>query len=1224
MSPPSLLVPTGSAHPVKLDEPVTVPVATTIGPDLGDAIRTVDELVRRRARAHPDRVIVSYPSEGTRYVDYTMQQLDVFAYRVAKAYEQQLPVRQSSAESPMTVAILGPSNFDYLITMLALTKLGHTILFLSTRISQEAVNNLITTTGAVCLLVDPKYMTTAESAQKSIKKLNVLEILGKASFDFPIDVHADTRIDSHLDPSVETNNLIYIIHSSGSTGLPKPICQTQKAAVANYAVSMEMAAFITLPLYHNHGICNLFRAIFAGKPIHLYNASLPLTRDHLTEIMKNHQFEIFYGVPYALKLLSESDLGLSLLRHFKIVMYGGSAMPDELGDLLISRGINLVGHYGATEVGQLMTSFRDNYIRETPKLSPFLKWIPRGQNLFECCVMDGWPAKVASNQDDGNYMTKDLFEPHPAIPKAWKYIARRDDTINLETGEMFNPVSTEGAIRSSKNVTEAVIFGAGLPVPGVLIVPAMSLVGKTDDEIIELVWPVVESACREVEAYARISKSMIKPLPVGCDYPRTDKGSVIRQAFYRTYADEITEVYDRAEISNGNSLKLSLPQLHDVLRTSLDEALAKDGSYTDDTDFFLLGLDSLQATQMRSDILKTVDVQGKRLSQTVVFDHPSIRQLSKYLFSLSNHQEGEQEDVEGEMRDLIEKYSHKPATAAVSASAMSVVLTGATGSLGAHVLAKLVVDENVGKVYCLVRATSNNDAASRVKSSMIQRRAYHELSLLQRRKIVSLASDLSQENLGLSDNMYHEVASTLNSVIHCAWSVNFNMRLSSFEQSNISGVANLISLCERNKKFGRKTGPASFNFCSSVSSVARATVDPVPERLPELEWAQGMGYAQSKSVAEHLCARAAERGVTARVLRVGQIVADTKHGVWNSTEAITMMLQTATTIGALPKLRETPSWLPVDTTAESIVQISLSDAGSVFTHVANPKTFDWTSDLLPALRHAGLDFEEVEPREWVNRLRHSDPDPAKNPPIKLVDFFASKYDKDEFGPSKRYATNIACSLAPALADAPVLDQQLVDKFVSHFRSGAWVTSPETETQSRPRTVVVAAGPCGSGKSTLGSTLARKLQSPFIEGDSLHARGHIEKMASGQALSDQDRASWLARVARRAVEAIDELGFDSVIVSCSALRRSYRDALRKQIGNIAKVVFLDLQCSPELLAQRTSNRPEHYMPASLVESQALLYEQAGMTECDVLPIDAECSPEAVLEEAWWLLKHGRVI
>jgi acyl-CoA synthetase (AMP-forming)/AMP-acid ligase II len=215
MAPPSVFGPTSIADSAKLDEPVslTEPPAPAVEDD--STIRTVDELVRRRARAYPDRVIVSYPSEGINYVDYTMRQLDVFAYRVAKVYERHLPMRKSSNEEPMTVAVLGPSNFDYLITMLALSKLGHTTLFLSTRISQEAIENLITTTGAVCLLADSRYLATAEATQRSLGGLNVLQTAGKSTYDFPIEVHADTRMDSHLDLAKETNNRVYIIHSSG-------------------------------------------------------------------------------------------------------------------------------------------------------------------------------------------------------------------------------------------------------------------------------------------------------------------------------------------------------------------------------------------------------------------------------------------------------------------------------------------------------------------------------------------------------------------------------------------------------------------------------------------------------------------------------------------------------------------------------------------------------------------------------------------------------------------------------------------------------------------------------------------------------------------------------------------------------------------------------------------------------------------------------------------------
>lgn len=517
-----------------------------------------------------------------------------------------------------------------------------------------------------------------------------------------------------------------------------------------------------------------------------------------------------------------------------------------------------------------------------------------------------------------------------------------------------------------------------------------------------------------------------------------------------------------------------------------------------------------------------------------------------------------------------------------------------------------------------MRAASNDEASRRLKESLIQRRLFHTIPASSARRIVALQSDLSSEKLGLDNDTYQAVTRDLGVVIHCAWSVNFNMHISSFKRTNLAGVVNLINLA--------RAGPnATFNFCSSVSTVSRCPLPEVPEKVAELEWAQAMGYAQSKTVAEHLCVRAAQKaGVRTRVLRVGQIIGDTEYGVWNHTEAIPLMLQSAITIGALPRLQESPSWLPVDTVAQAVADISLSDAGSIVANVTNPRVFKWADDLLPALRATGLVFDEVEPKEWVRRLSASNPDPQANPPIKLLDFFAAKYDRDEFPPSKVFATEVARSLSTALAAAPLLNQDLVGKFVRYFQSSAWAKKPTVpEGDDRTRTVVVMAGPCGSGKSSVGRAVAEWLEAPFIEGDSLHGRDAIARMASRTPLTDQDRVAWLERVARHAAEAVTEMDYPAVVLSCSALRRAYRDLLRKRVrrncGDAAvRIVFVDLQARPEILEERLRLRKGHYMSPEMVPSQVAVHEHAGVEEIDVLPVDGERPLESVVEDVKWLL------
>lgn len=212
MAPAQIALP--AAHSPTLSKSITHTVERI--DNIDDApIQTVDALIRHRARTYPHATIVSYPSSGIDFVDYSMQQLDVFAYRVARHYQSFIPTRTSSNVKPTTVALLGPSNFDYAVTMLALTKLGHTVLFLSTRISQLAIESLIETTGATYLLADARFLQTAADVQANMPSVYVEGIATAPVFDFPIEVHADTRLDYQLDHNIEASNNVYIIHSSG-------------------------------------------------------------------------------------------------------------------------------------------------------------------------------------------------------------------------------------------------------------------------------------------------------------------------------------------------------------------------------------------------------------------------------------------------------------------------------------------------------------------------------------------------------------------------------------------------------------------------------------------------------------------------------------------------------------------------------------------------------------------------------------------------------------------------------------------------------------------------------------------------------------------------------------------------------------------------------------------------------------------------------------------------
>lgn len=110
-----------------------------------------------------------------------------------------------------------------------------------------------------------------------------------------------------------------------------------------------------------------------------------------------------------------------------------------------------------------------------------------------------------------------------------------------------------------------------------------------------------------------------------------------------------------------------------------------------------------------------------------------------------------------------------------------------TGSLGAHVVSQLISRDDVQKVYCLVRASSCSNASMRVKRSLRERSLLHNIPLEARQKIVALPADFKRKDLGLLPQIYDQISIEITGLIHCAWSVNFNLGLDSFEADCIAG-----------------------------------------------------------------------------------------------------------------------------------------------------------------------------------------------------------------------------------------------------------------------------------------------------------------------------------------------------------------------------------------------------------------------------------------------------
>jgi len=160
--------------------------------------------------------------------------------------------------------------------------------------------------------------------------------------------------------------------------------------------------------------------------------------------------------------------------------------------------------------------------------------------------------------------------------------------------------------------------------------------------------------------------------------------------------------------------------------------------------------------------------------------------------------------------------------------------------------------------------------------------------------------------------------------------------------------------------------------------------------------------------------------------------------------------------------------------------------------------------------------------------------------------------------------------------------------------------------------IVVMGVSGSGKSTVGAALAQRLRVPFADADDFHPPANIAKMTAGHPLDDNDRFPWLEAIGDWLAQQCSSGG----VMSCSALRRKYRDQLRRHCPDVE---FLHLSGTPEVIGRRQASRPGHFMPASLLASQFETLEPLESDERGTT-IDVDQNIDSIVEA---YVTHGAV-
>lgn len=828
---------------------------------------------------------------------------------------------------------------------------------------------------------------------------------------------------------------IFVLHTSGSTGIPKPLIYTHRFVTRTVNATALPAPegfvsgnddlrtgswFSLLAPFHISGIgFGLMVAAFNNECVPVFPLpGKPLTTEQFLEAVKHVEMDWAFVLPFTLEDLSKDPASLKVVsQKLKHLYFAGGSVPQAAGDFVASN-IPVYQTTGSSETSlltQIRSSDNDNketwsYVHIHPTVNAEFRH--HYGDLHEMVIVrssenEEYQPVFLHFPDRKEYETRDLLSPHPTLPGLWRYRGRKDDIIVFLNGEKTNPISFEQEVSRHPEVRSAIVAGAQR-FEACLLVELLKTAPLSADEraqVIDRIWPTVQKANSQCPAHARVSKSNILITDPSKPMARAAKGTVQRAATLILYQEDIDALYAEEEVnfSHGGleSIDLDNP---DAVTERIHELVAdvtQWESFDNGIDFFSLGMDSLQVLHLSRSL---------SITASTVYGNPSVHLLAKVISHSGQKISPSINERTSAMAAMLRKYegeidnitpSHGQGSHCTSeTNADIVVLTGSTGAVGSYILYELLQKDCVSHVYCLNRA-QNSQMLQVTRNS--ERRIPTEFPA---DRVTFLTVELVKDNFGLDAEIYSTILSTTTQIIHNAWPVNFNQVLQSFQPS-LQGVLSLISFAA-----SAKLSP-SILFLSSISAVSNYHCTPAAEELvPEhiitdLSCPAFMGYGESKYLAERMLDYAAQKlNLKTGIARVGQIAGTAKdpHG-WNRNEWLPSLVISSRYLKAMPEtlgsavngtragILDRIDWVPIDQLASVLVELSFNlsaapSPGSRVFHPINPEWIGWQSlvpTVIEALQNCAADGTEnadikvVQFEEWIGLLRSTASTLIENP-----------------------------------------------------------------------------------------------------------------------------------------------------------------------------------------------------------------------------------------------------
>jgi thioester reductase-like protein len=480
------------------------------------------------------------------------------------------------------------------------------------------------------------------------------------------------------------------------------------------------------------------------------------------------------------------------------------------------------------------------------------------------------------------------------------------------------------------------------------------------------------------------------------------------------------------------------------------------GQVSLDDDFFRLGGNSLLAAEMlaRARVMFGIDARQVRPLTRSLLRDPSLRSFSNATRDARAGilvADGADSRVDFAREAALDVPVRLDAGSSPDwRQPADIVLTGATGFFGVHLLRDLLAT-TTARVHCLVRADNARHGLERIAQAAER----CEIGAIPLDRVVPLAGDLSQPDLGLPHDTFDELARGVDVIHHAGALVNFIYPYSELRAANVAGTRELIRLA------GLYRG-IPIHYVSTAAVLAgfgRAGVHKVTEETP-LAYAEylSVGYVESKFVAEEMLRNAARRGLPVAIYRPLDIVGDQHSGVWNASTEMCAMIRFITDTGVAPDVDLPLDFVPADVCAAAISYVATHVAVAGETYHLAPPEHALVGALTDRLRSAGFTVKEIPYQSWVDELLRYAAGHPDHPMTPFVPLFVDRSPGSDITVAEMYLDhnfpscgrlNTERALRGSGIVFPPVDEGLLDLHIARLVSVGYLKDPRRGGQANP-------------------------------------------------------------------------------------------------------------------------------------------------------------------------------